>query len=184
MEGPKHWSVIDRQRIAECRVFDVFRLTSRSPRTGADHTFFSIEAPAWVNVVPTTPDGAFVMVRQFRHGADALTLETPGGMVDPGEVPIVSGARELLEETGFTSTGLVSLGQLNPNPALFGNRLHVFHAPGAVQVAEIQGGTTEETHVELISRDSVASLVASGRIDHALVVASLALFALFDATRS
>ena len=35
---------------------------------------------------------------------------------------------ELLEETGCTAGKLTKLGQVNPNPALFSNRVHIFLA--------------------------------------------------------
>ena len=182
MAGPPKWTRVGREPIAECRVFDVHRLRMRSPRSGEDHTFFQISAPEWVNVIPLTADEQVVMIRQYRQGAAALTLETPGGMVDPGESPAIAVARELLEETGYRSGELVSLGSVNPNPALFDNRLHVFAATGCEQVAEIQNGTTEETHVELVPRAELASRVRGGEIDHALVVAALSLFTLHDAS--
>ena len=58
-----------------------------SPTTGDPHPFYRIESPAWVNVVALTEQDELVMVRQFRHGSRAVTLEIPGGLVDPGETP-------------------------------------------------------------------------------------------------
>lgn len=69
MVGPRPWTTIGRERIQACRVFDVQRIRARSPRTGRDHVFFGIDAADWVNVIPLTPEGDVVMVRQFRHGA-------------------------------------------------------------------------------------------------------------------
>jgi hypothetical protein len=46
-------------------------------------------------VIPLTADGDVVMVRQYRHGSREVTLEIPGGMVDPGETPAAAAAREL-----------------------------------------------------------------------------------------
>ena len=51
-----------------------------------------------------------------------VTLETPGGMVDPGESFIAAGARELLEETGYAGDPAEQLGVVTPNPALQNNR--------------------------------------------------------------
>ena len=65
------------------------------------------------------------------------------------------------------------LGGLNPNPALFGNRVHTFLALGCERVAEIQNEGLEETAVELVPRAELGRRVRAGEIDHALVVAAL-----------
>jgi len=144
-----------------------------SPSTGDSHPFYRIESPAWVNVVALTELDELVMVRQWRQGLRAVTLEIPGGLVDPGETPAEAGARELLEETGFRAGRMTSLGSINPNPALFANRCHMQVAQGCVRVAEIQNSTTEETIVELLPLAALPDLLRSGGIDHALVVAAL-----------
>ena len=144
-----------------------------SPSTGDSHPFYRIESPAWVNVVALTELDELVMVRQWRQGLRAVTLEIPGGLVDPGETPAEAGARELLEETGFRAGRMTSLGSINPNPALFANRCHMQVAQGCVRVAEIQNSATEETIVELLPLAALSDLLRSGGIDHALVVAAL-----------
>jgi 8-oxo-dGTP pyrophosphatase MutT (NUDIX family) len=178
MSGPKRWTPLQTELLQDCAVFQVSRVHTRSPRTGRVHPFFRIDASDWVNVVPLTLGGDVVMVRQYRHGSGEVTLEIPGGMVDPGEDPARAAARELIEETGFRATEIVPIGVLNPNPALFGNRLHVFAAPGAERVAEVRNEGTEETRVELVPRAALHRLVREGRVDHALVVAALHLWEL------
>jgi ADP-ribose pyrophosphatase len=182
MAGPRPWTRFASETLQNCRVFSVQRVRARSPRTGGEHDFYTIDASDWVNIVALTPDDCVVMVRQYRHGADRVTLETPGGMVDPGETPEQAAARELLEETGYAADEIVPLGGVNPNPALFSNRLHGFLARGARRVREVRNESTEETHVELVPLARLREEVRAGRVDHALVIAVAYLWELASGT--
>jgi 8-oxo-dGTP pyrophosphatase MutT (NUDIX family) len=164
---------VGRERLQDCRVFRVERALTRSPHTASAHPFYRIEADAWVNVVATTPQGELVMVRQWRHGASKLTLEIPGGLIDPGEPPEVAAARELLEETGYRAPALRPLGDVNPNPAIFGNRVFTYLAENCERVSEIQNGPLEETWVELVPERELSERLRAGDVDHALVIAAL-----------
>jgi len=170
---PPAWEVLSSELLQDCRVFRVARATVRSPHTSHAHPFFTIDADAWVNVVATTQRGELVMVRQWRHGARKVTLEIPGGLIDPGESPEIAAARELREETGFEAQSLRLLGDVNPNPALFGNRVYTYLAENCDRVGEVQNGALEETWVELVPERELPARLRAGEIDHALVIAAL-----------
>jgi len=161
------------RKLADCRVFTVNESASICPRTGNEHNFFFIDSADWVNVVPITVDDEVVFVRQFRHGSEAISLEIPGGMVDPGEHPQVAAVRECLEESGYQAGSVESFGVLNPNPALFPNKLHTFVARQCQATGEIANTLTEHTEVELVPMKDLPELLQSGAIDHALVAATL-----------
>ncbi len=149
MSQVKPWKRIDSRQLADCRVFTVSESISVCPRTNNEHSFYFIDSADWVNIVPITTSGEVVFIRQFRHGSEKITLEIPGGMVDPGEDPGIAAVRECLEETGFEAGRAESLGVLNPNPAIFPNRLHTYVARDCRLVAEIANTSTEHTEVTL-----------------------------------
>lgn len=180
MSKPGRWKEIETEFLEDCRVFTVSRTTAESPADGRHHPFFRIDSVDWVNVVPLTSDDEVVMVKQFRHGLREITLEVPGGMVDPGEEPRAAALRELVEETGYRAGEIYDLGSVNPNPALFGNRLHTFVAKGCERVTEVANDEREETIVELVPRRKLRELVLAGKVDHALVLAALHFLDLYD----
>ncbi len=169
----KPWTRKSMQQIADCRVLKIHESISISPETEEEHNFYVMETADWVNVVLVTTSNELVCIRQFRHGSEEITLEIPGGIVNPGEEPNVAAARECLEETGYETDELISLGVLNPNPAIFTNKLHTFVAPNAKLVTDISNSPTEQTEVQLIPMEQVADLLVAGEIDHALVTATL-----------
>ncbi|CAG1772951.1 partial ADP-ribose pyrophosphatase, partial [uncultured bacterium] len=113
------WPSISEAQVTDCRIFKVRRVVRRSPRTGAEHDFFVLDAPDWVNVIALTPDRELVMVEQYRHGTQSVDLEIPGGVMDSHDVsPVATGVRELREETGYVGEAARLLGQVRPNPAI------------------------------------------------------------------
>ena len=165
--------MLETEFLQNCAVFSVSRTLAKSPRTGESHSFYRIDSGDWVNIVPITPGGDIVLVKQYRHGLDDFTVETPGGMVDLGETPMEAAGRELLEETGYRAAEIVPLGGVNPNPALFGNTLHAFLGRDVERVAEVRNESTEETHVEVVSPAELRRLVIAGAVNHALVISVL-----------
>jgi len=140
---------------------------------GRPHPRVRIDCPDWVTIVALTTAGDAVMVRQYRAGIDAETLEIPGGIVDPGETPEAAARRELEEETGFSAGRWVLLGVSHPNPALQSNRHHAFLALDCERVHAPRLDAGEDIRVELVPRGRLPELVRTGAITHALVLVSL-----------
>jgi ADP-ribose pyrophosphatase len=173
MNDVPDWEELEREAVVDLGIFSVERSRAKSSEDGSEHDFYRIVSVEWAQVVPVTNDGHIVMIRQYRHGAERVTLEIPGGLVDPGETAAEAALRECLEETGYQAAGLTPLGVLNPNPALFANRLHTFMAEGVERVGEVQNKGNEHTAVELVPVAEIERLLVEGRVDHALVAGTL-----------
>jgi 8-oxo-dGTP pyrophosphatase MutT (NUDIX family) len=158
------------EEVADCRVFKVRRDLSADPRDGREHDFYVIEAPDWINVIPLTKDGQVVLIEQYRHGSEEVSLEIPGGMVDPGEEPLAAAARELAEETGYEAREVLPLGRTRPNPAIQDNWIHTFLARDVEYRHEPLNEGTEQTRVRLVPLERIPALIAGGEITHSLVV--------------
>ncbi|WP_165066642.1 NUDIX hydrolase [Paludisphaera rhizosphaerae] len=147
------------------------RFTSRM--SGLTHDFFVIHLPDAVHAVAITTEGEVLFVRQFRAASARDSLEIPGGLVDPGEDPLVAGPRELLEETGYAGDPPELVGTLWSNPSLVTSRTTTIVIRNARKVAEPKLDHTEELTVERVPIGEILGLIRRGEIDHALVVAGL-----------
>lgn len=123
------WRERSRRLLRRCGIFDLYR-SVRTAADGRKGLFHLLEAPGWVNVVPVLPGPAerFLMIRQYRQGLGAFTVEFPAGLVERGEEPAQAAARELEEETGRRAGALRRLGVVAANPAFMTNWCTTFCA--------------------------------------------------------
>ncbi|HEX5050548.1 MAG TPA: NUDIX hydrolase [Planctomycetota bacterium] len=171
----RDWERLGDETLLRYKVFHVRRSRRRSPRTGAEIGFFLLDTPDWVNVLALTTDEQIVMIRQFRHGSERVSLEIPGGLIDPHETdPAVAAARELREETGYEAQHLEALGVMTPNPAMMTNRCFAFLATGCRRVADLAMDPGEDIEVVTVPVRELDEMLGRGEVDHAIVLATIA----------
>ncbi len=167
------WELLDVERGPELPLFTPRFDILRNPRNGARKRGLVLSSTDWVNCVAVTVDGRLVMVRQYRIGIRARTVETPGGMVDAGETHGEAARRELLEETGFAAEDWHYLGAVQPNPAIHDNLCHHWLADGVEPSAPQRLGHGEDIEVLLLSIDEVRAAIDRGELRHALALSAL-----------
>ena len=168
------WSILSSTPLLHTPVYDVLEQEEESA-TGIRGRYVAIQAPDWVMTIPVWND-RFVMVRQWRHSSEQLTLEFPGGVADPAEDPAVTAARELYEETGFRAGKLICLGSCSPNPALFKNRFHCFLATELTPTGTQHLDADELLRYELVPTGRVLEEFGSPEFSHGLMGTALAFY--------
>ncbi len=126
--------------------------------SGLDAPQEIVRHPGAAGVLPVTPDGEVLLVRQFRPAIRDSITEIPAGVLDgEGEDPLTCAARELFEETGYRHQGIEFLGGFYPSAGFSGEYVHLFVARAApLPEAEPERGIT------LMRRSLEAMTVAAG----------------------
>lgn len=130
--------------------------------------FYVLEYPDWVHVVALDSDNHVLLVRQYRHGFGGSTLELPGGVMDAtDESPVITAARELAEETGYTAQTLNLLASLSPNPATHTNRVHVVLARPALLTGRPAPDPAENITLVRMPLNDAVQMALRGEMMHA-----------------
>jgi 8-oxo-dGTP pyrophosphatase MutT (NUDIX family) len=174
---PSLWRRGAERRLAATRVFDLHGVQFRHPVRGTEREFIVVQSRDWVNIVALTPEGDVVLVRQFRFGIEALSLEVPGGVIEAGEDPVAAGLRELREETGFVGQRGHLIASVHPNPAIQNNRCHMVLVEDVRRVAATEWDADEEIEVVTLPLAEALARTRDGGITHALALNALHLAA-------
>jgi ADP-ribose pyrophosphatase len=166
----RKWEIAEESEPQDYHIFGLRRRTAISPRTGKPHQVVILNPPNWVNVVALTTDQQVVLVEQYRHGADEVLLEVPGGMIDGDESPVDAALRELREETGYVGDVPELIGMVHPNPAFLTNRCYFVLVRNVHLAAETELDAGEDIEVHLRPLEEIPELIRVGEITHALTL--------------
>jgi 8-oxo-dGTP pyrophosphatase MutT (NUDIX family) len=172
----RKWRRLRAEQVGSYRVLEVVQVSLEDGAGRARGDAFTVRCNDWCNVVAVTPDDEVVLVWQYRFGSEELSLEIPGGVIDPGEAPEQAARRELREETGYEADDFELLLVVEPNPAIQNNRCFTFLARGARPTATTGFDPQEELETTLLPAARVSELLDSGQVTHALVQGALEAF--------
>ena len=120
--------------------------------------------------------GEMLCVRQQRRAVDAVTLEVPAGLIDPGESPEQAARRELQEEAGFDAD-VTLLSRFYASPGFSNELLYLFLAEN-LRESRLPMDDDEDIEVVWHRPAEVLEGLRDGRLTGAATTVTAALFAL------
>jgi 8-oxo-dGTP pyrophosphatase MutT (NUDIX family) len=165
----KPWKILESHQIHKNVRIDKCELPNGMVIDG-----FVLEYRDWVTVIALTKQQEMVLVRQYRHGAQKVILELPGGAMDAeDQSPMQAARRELLEETGYASDTFIQIGCVSPNPANQTNLIYSFLALDAEKVGGQHLDSTEDIEVVLKPLDEVIRMAKKGELLQSMQVSAV-----------
>ena len=163
--------LIESQRIYEGAILNL----RRDKVTAASGTAYReiVEHNGAVAMVALTEDNHIVMVRQYRYACGRDVLEIPAGKIDKGETdPVAAAVRELKEETGYTASEIIHLGDCNPSCAYSEEVIHIYLMRG---LTKGERALDDDEDIELIEMpfDEVYEMGVRGEIVDSKTLAAL-----------
>ena len=174
------------RRVYDGRVINVDIDTVRFPN-GSTGELEMVRHPGASAVVPflTDPQGddpQILLIKQFRHAADAFIYEVPAGKLEGSEPPIDCARRELREETGCTAEKMEHIYTLFTTPGFTDEKIHVFMATGLTRGA-VAHEKDEFMTLETVTLSRALELVKTGELADAKTALALLFVAGFKLGR-
>lgn len=124
-------------------------------------------------VLPVLPDGRIVLVRQYRNALERETIEIPAGCRDSKtEDTRDTAARELAEETGYTSDNISFLLSLRTTVAFCDEYVDVYLAENLTPGQQHLDGA-ESIDVEIYTLEELCQKIYSGEIQDSKTVSAI-----------
>jgi len=165
--------ILQEKGIFQGRVFNLVQTLVQLP-DGKEHTYDLIKHPGAVVILPVDQKGNIWFVRQYRVGADKVLLELPAGILEKGETPNDSAAREVREEIGMAAGQMEKIGEFYMVPGYSTEKLNAYLATELYE-SDLAGDADEFLEPVAIPIEQVYRMAESGQIDDGKTLAVLLL---------
>ncbi len=131
-----------------------------------------VEHNGGVTLAALTDEGKLVMVRQFRYAAGKVVLEAPAGKIEKGEDPLLTAARELKEETGYTAGKIEHLSSFYSSIGYSTEVIHLYFAEDLTP-GETEFDDNEAIDIVEIDLAELKKMVLSGEVEDGKTIAAI-----------
>ena len=151
--------------------FEVFRDEIRRPdgKTGVREY---IRHPGAVMMVPLLDEHTVILIRQFRYPVGRHFIEIPAGKMEPGEAPLATAKRELIEECGYEAASWQHLTTLHPCIGYSDERIELYLAR---ELRHVGSGPDDGEFLEVLPTpiDQALEWVMQGKITEVKAIIGL-----------
>ena len=160
-----NWKTIKTEVIVDDYHATVKKNTVQLPDGAVIEDFYTITIPDVAMVAAITEDGNILLKSEYRYACQETVIECPAGMIETGEEPFTAAKRELLEETGYTSSNWTYLGYTWESTSKLTNKMHLFVARNATPTTTQHLDPNEHLEVMKVSLKDAVDMVMEGKIN-------------------
>lgn len=154
-------------------------------QNGHTHNYYTMETHSEaISIIATTPEGLFLLNKEYRHSCGKVLLCCPGGFLDNNEPPVEGARRELLEETGYTADQFQLIGNAHPLPGLCSQNVSYVLASGVNKVTEPNLEPSEILHPLLMTQSEINQYIANGHAVDGILCSALLLYQVYHSKKS
>ncbi len=164
---------VSSENLAVGNMLTVKRDTVRLPNGHQSQREYVVH-PGAVVIVPILPNGNIIFERQFRYPLHQVFIELPAGKIDKGEDVLVTGQRELLEETGYSALHWHKLGVQHPCIGYSDEVIHIYLAQD-LQLGQHQRDEDETLEVFEMSLSETTQMIYQGDITDSKTIVAIML---------
>jgi len=161
--------IISTNEVYKCRLFSVTEDEAVDLKTGFKIKRAVVRHRGSAVMMAVDEKKRILLVRQYRLPAGKYLWELPAGSVDPGEKPLQTARRELIEETGYRARTWRKLASFYPSPGFVAERMTIFLA------TDLTAGTAtpmddERIETRWFTRRELADMIGAGKIEDAKTI--------------
>jgi ADP-ribose pyrophosphatase len=162
---------LNRIPVHKGHIIDVYTDIIRLP-SGKEAKWDYIHHKGAAAIVPVDEDGKIIMVRQYRNAIEKYSLEIPAGGLNPGEDMKTCAARELEEETGYSSTNIEHLFDLYTTVAFCNEKIGIYYTKELTKTKQ-NLDEDEFVSIERYTLDQLVQFIFDGVIDDAKTISAI-----------
>jgi ADP-ribose pyrophosphatase len=169
------WQVLEEKKILDHPYVQVVFQRIKLPDERIIPDWPIIQTRDYVNAMVLDQAGKAMILEGYKHGHGSNSWQILGGYLEKGEDPLEAVQRELLEETGYSSSEWRHLGSFTVDANRHVGTGHFFFAQGVRKVAEPDHDDLEQFIIRWVSLDDLKQALFDGRVAIASYAINIAL---------